>query len=145
LDHIEDASYGPSEARLETLVASALQQSGVTTIVRSYTERDRQFDLALWVDELESYVGNPLLIEIKQSIKDSAVIHMLDSLLAKTSARWALLLYLHGPEFKVLPGDLLPPNILYLSIRELFEKMRSKSFPVSVRDLRNLRVHGVGA
>ena len=146
LDHLEETdSSDRFEAHLEALVEKALQQSGVTTIVRSYAEQDRRFDLALWVDELESYVGNPFIIEIKRSIKDPVVIRKLADLLVETSARWALLLYLHGPQSETFPGDVLPPNILRLPIREFLESMRSKSFPVIVRDLRNRRVHGVGA
>src|SRR5262249_10786699 len=145
LDHLEeeDAS-GHFGTRLEDLVEKALQQSGVTTMVRSYTEQAQQFDFALWVDELESYVGNPFVIDIKSSVQDQVDIQNLASPLAQTSARWALLLYLHGPQSVSVPGDFLPLNILRLSMREFLESLRSKSFPVLVRDLRNRRVHGVG-
>jgi hypothetical protein len=145
LDHLEEATSNKGfESRLITLIEDALQQSGIETIVPSYIENRRQFDFALWVDELEPYVGNPFLIEVKLSLRSRSDIRVLASRFAETSARWALLLYPEPPSEKLL-SDLLPPNILHLSIREFFKRMRSNSFPVVIRDLRNRRVHGTGA
>jgi hypothetical protein len=74
-------------------------------------------DFALWVDELEPSVGNPFLIEVKRSIVSRSDIDVLASRFAETSPRWARLLYLGLPSEKLL-GDLLPPNILHLPIRQ---------------------------
>ncbi|MBL0931563.1 MAG: hypothetical protein IBJ15_15785 [Alphaproteobacteria bacterium] len=128
---------------LEALVANALREAGVDVLARSQAE-DRGADLAIWSDELQPFVGNPLLVEIKSRLatpKASAnAAQQLSRYVASTGGLWGLLLYGVGP------ADLgsLPPNILALSIETLFLRLRGESFDQIVRDLRNRRVHGIG-
>ena len=55
------ASVNPLE--LKSLVANALREAGVDVLARSQAQ-DRGADLAIWSDELQPFVGNPLLVEI---------------------------------------------------------------------------------
>ena len=132
---------------VEQLVADALRSSGTDVVVTS-PNPDIGADFAVWSDVLEPFVGNPLLIEIKNRVRSKAeakrFFRQIESYLAESGSGWALLLYGEGPddpENQVLSGG--PPNILVLSLRSLLEALRRKAFPEVVRDLRNRRVHGV--
>lgn len=128
---------------LEALVANALRDAGVDVLATS-RDRNAGADLAIWSDDLQPFVGNPLLVEIKAQLQGTKATSEAAQQLAKHVAAsggiWGLLLYGSGPE----EPRSLPPNILALSIGSLFERLREESFDDIVRDLRNRRVHGVG-
>ena len=83
-------------------------------------------------------------IEIKARIEGSKAASIaaqqLTQYVMAAGGLWGLLLYGDGPE----ELKSLPPNILALPIRTLFERLRDESFDEIVRDLRNRRVHGMG-
>lgn len=134
------ASVNPQE--LESLVAKALGEAGVDVLARSEAQ-DRGADIAIWSDELQPFVGNPLLVEIKSRLTTPKAVTIAAQQLSKyvtsTGGLWGLLLYGVGP------NDLgaLPSNILALSIETLFLRLREESFDQIVRELRNRRVHGI--
>jgi len=136
------ASVNPLE--LESLVAKALREAGVDVLARSQVQ-DRGADLAIWSDELQPFVGNPLLIEIKTALATpmSAVraSEKLSKYVTSSGGMWGLLLYGIGPD----KLGSLPPNVLAMPIETLFLKLRTESFDQIVRELRNRRVHGVGS
>jgi hypothetical protein len=129
---------------LESLVAKALQEAGVDVLARSQVE-DGGADLAIWSDELQPFVGNPLLVEIKTELATpmNALIaaQKFSRNVTASGGLWGLLLYGKGPK-KI---KLLPQNVLAMPIETLFLKLRSESFDRIVRDLRSRRVHGVGS
>jgi len=135
-----------SERELLKLLTDALQSSGVDAVVE-HSAQERGVDIAVWSDVLEPFVGNPLLIEVKRSVRDkksaSAAFAQVSLYLGESGSRWALLLYAEGPP----PDDRLwgkcPPNILIMPLRSLLEGLRTQSFPEIVRDMRNRRVHSV--
>jgi hypothetical protein len=133
-------------ASVEELIADAIRSSGAN-IVTSSRNKESGADLAVWTDLLDSLVGNPLLIEIKRSLRTGVAaqeaIRQVGADLASANNRWALLLYAEGPDH--LPQRWFSPhhNVLALSIRAFLESLRSQSFPELIRDLRNQRVHGV--
>lgn len=131
---------------IEKLVADALRSSGADLVVES-PDSDFGADIAIWSDVLESFVGNPLLVEVKGALKRPAdisrAVGQLEAQVGASGARWGVLLYGAGPELdrEVLANP--PSNVLVLSIRSLLEHLRFQAFPELVRDLRNRRVHGV--
>lgn len=135
------ASVNPLE--LESLVANALREAGVDVLARSQAQ-DRGADLAIWSDELQPFVGNPLLVEIRTRLitpkAATSAAQKLSKYVDSTGGLWGLLLYGVGPD----DFGSLPPNILALSIETLFLRLRGESFDQIVRDLRNRRVHGIG-
>lgn len=130
---------------IEKLVADALRSSGADVVVTS-PDGDTRIDLAVWSDVLESFVGNPLLIEVKARLRGKAdaarALRQLASYIGASGSRWALLLYGDGPDLEVESIAGTFPNVLVLSIRSLLESLRTRAFPELVRDLRNQRVHG---
>ncbi len=101
----------------------------------------------MWSDVLQPFVGNPLLIEIKRSIRDkeaaAAAFAQVSLFLGESSSRWALLLYAEGPPADDRLWSKCPPTILIMPLRSLLEGLRTQSFPEIVRDMRNRRVHSV--
>jgi len=133
----------PREAELVQIVAKALEQSGALTVVE-HGPQDRGFDLGVWADELEPWVGNPLLIEVKTRLpaNDSIVDHLM-ARVHSDPTRWALLLYTEGvpAPFQRNFGGF--PHLLVLSIEELLTQLEHRSFGEIIRSLRNKLVHGV--
>jgi hypothetical protein len=132
---------------VERGVVQALRGSGVDIVSESPTP-DLGADIAVWSDELQPFVGNPLLIEIKSRVRDlSELRRASDHLFSAVSSRggtWGLLLYGEGPSNLALHSKGTPPTILTCSIGDLIEQLRARSFAEVIRDLRNQRVHGGG-
>jgi hypothetical protein len=127
----------------EQLVADALRRSGLNLVVESETQ-GRRVDIAVWSDALQPYVGNPLLIEVKHRLRSSSELQAAARQLAlqvvASGSLWGLLLYGQGPEIEMRSsGD---PRVLVMSISELLNNMRARSFEEIIRDQRNARVHG---
>jgi hypothetical protein len=131
---------------LERIVSDALRDAGSDFVVES-PEHERGADLAVWSDVLQPFVGNPLLVEVKSRVQDKASAkqagEQLTVYLAESGARWGLLLYGDGPASTGPVWASTPPNVIALSVSELLEALRGRSFPEVIRDLRNERVHGV--
>lgn len=140
LQRSADGADAVPEADLERLVSDALGEAGVGAIVTS-RERDQGADLAIWSDNLQTSVGNPLLIEIRArspGSKTSDAARELSAYVSASGSRWGLLLYGEGPEEQ--RG--LPANVLALSVSRLFHRLQDETFDDVIRDLRNRRVHG---
>jgi Restriction endonuclease len=132
-----------SASELELLVAGALREGGVTVLSTAYGA-DRGVDLAIWSDALQPYVGNPLLVEIKSSLRDPRIANeaarQLSKQVAASGSYWGLLLYGESKPWAIRAS--LPSNVLLLSLETLFRRMRDEPFDDIIRDLRNRRVHG---
>ena len=145
---LHDALASKNYRRFEEIVASAIRSSGVDAIAEGL-EGDRGFDLAIWSDTLQPLVGNPLLIEIKMSLCDRNQIRSIFKQCAKAAnaagAKWSLLIYGEAPDKDVSALNIAAaPTVLALSIDELIQEMRGRTFVDVVRNARNSRVHGEG-
>lgn len=127
---------------LERLVQDALQRAGVTALANYDAKRDWQYDIAAWVDELHPYVGNPLPIEVKYSVRSPEFFHSF-ALASGAAAPWALLVYVEGPPPQSTLWGALPPTVMAIKLSQFFERLRDESFVEIVRDLRNRVVHGM--
>jgi hypothetical protein len=132
----------PREVELLQIVADALQESGALTVAE-HGPQEFGYDIAVWADELEPWVGNPLLIEIKSRVPIAA--NVLDHLVARLHpdpTRWALLLYREGTPAPIQRNINKFPRLLVLSIEELLTELQHKGFGEIVRSLRNKWAHG---
>jgi hypothetical protein len=134
------------EWNFKELVVDAIRESGADVVSVSPSEAVGA-DIAVWSDVLEPFVGNPLLVGVKSEVKEEQDVAwaawQLAQQVATSGSMWGVLLYSVGPEFD---GELFAessPNIFILSIRSLLERLRIQAFPELIRDLRNLRVHGM--
>lgn len=135
----------PSELNagaLERLVVRALDRSGITIRAESPNIAGRP-DLAVWADELNAWTGNPLLIEIKNSLTNpraaTSAIQRLRSMLQESHARSALLLYVEGPANPIHLPDDPDETILPLKLSEFFGSLRARSFADVVKGLQAKR------
>ncbi|MHC4049325.1 hypothetical protein [Bradyrhizobium sp. 25ACV] len=140
------AAIASSDYRgVERVVVQALRGSGAD-IVSEASNPDLGTDIAVWSDELQPFVGNPLLIEVKSRFRSQddlrrAANQLFESITSR-GGTWGLLLYGDGPRDSALSPKGLPPTILIYSIGDLIEQLRARSFAEVIRDLRNRRVHG---
>jgi hypothetical protein len=138
---LEQLGSEPTESALLSLIVSALNASGVSVLKESKLHGIRP-DIAIWSDELESWVGNPFLIEIKLHLKTSQLNEILAQFVSYTGgkkARRMLLLYWDADLSAV--ERLFDSSMLLLQIRKLLIDLKTKSFTEIVRDLRNQAVH----
>ncbi len=131
------------EDQLVHLIYRALEASGVTAASRDKVG-DVPVDLAVWSDDLEPWVQNPLIIEVRSLLQsktdaENAVRQVLNYM-QKIRVTTALVLYQTGT-----PGALAGarmPNILFMAVEDLLESLRHSGFGAVIRDLRNKAVHG---
>ncbi len=138
------------ERELIHLLVLALEKSGYPTLAHeSLLESGRRADLIIWSNEFGPWIGNPLIIEVKETfdtkVNWNAIVQQMLRYLQLSQTRSALILYANT---KIIPDNLssiAPPNIFFLDIHQLFNAMRVKSFAEVMIDLRNRRVHGKDA
>ena len=126
-------------AHPEDAVIQAIGSSGVNVLVRS-KYWDSGADMALWADELEGSVGNPLLIEVKQHISGSTSItrlaNQLDSYLESSNAGWLLLLYLKGPEEDSDVWKQFPDSVIHLPVPKFLKYFEESNLVEIVKSLK---------
>jgi hypothetical protein len=133
----------PAE-RLEHVVLQALTDSGITSHAWG-VRGDGGADLAVWSDDFEPWVSNPLLIRIASGRLSAdefrgAVAHLARALDA-TGSLWGLLIYeqtLADSARQALQGSF----VLALSVEDLLRSLKSQALGDIVRRLRTDRVHG---
>lgn len=131
-------------AHPEDAVIQAIGSSGVNVLVRS-KYWDSGADMALWADELEGSVGNPLLIEVKQHISGSTSItrlaNQLDSYLESSNAGWLLLLYLKGPEEDSDVWKQFPDSVIHLPVPKFLKYFEESNLVEIVNSLKTTAHH----
>lgn len=138
----------PGHKDVERIVVSALETSGVSVVLAS-DRTEQGADLAIWVDDLDRWVGNPFLIEIKTVVEREeqveAIVQQVSKYLEKSSTRWALVLYASGSARAFATSRAAMSTVLFLQVSELLERLRDSSFTDVIRQLRNQRIHGGGS
>jgi len=127
---------------LERLVADVLRKAGVEAVSES-PQPHAGADIAVWSDALQPLVGNPLLIEVKSHIQSKRkleeTLHQVERYRVKSGARLALLVVNAAlASMPVVPGI---GGVLAVTLIDLIERLRSKTFPDAIRELRNQYVH----
>jgi uncharacterized glyoxalase superfamily protein PhnB len=142
------AAAQPDAREVEKLVHAALTGAGISVMNQSITrDQDGGADFAIWSDDFQPWVGNPLLIQIRTRIageKDmERALAQMNVMMEKTRTTWGLLLYCgQGAEPKVGAGQY--PRVFVLEIGRFFELLRETSLGDLLREMRNRRVHGRG-
>src|SRR5690606_38479090 len=79
-------------------------------------DQDKGVDFALWLDEVDPILGNPILIEVKTGDITPEQLNngerQLQNYLAKTKSKVGLLLYLDKPGKKFPLGSSLDPLVI---------------------------------
>ena len=131
--------------KFEEIITAAIRDSGVEAAV-TRTFQHRQMDLAVWADEFQFVLGNPLLIEFKLRLASEEQVRAALKHCAvatdKSGGQWSLLIYGTGPKVFRKHWLSIGPTVLIISASDLFERMQDQSFMEIVVGLRNLRTHG---
>ena len=140
---IHDRGKKLTEKEMEEIVVELLKASGVSNVTQSPFP-DQGADIAVWSDDLQTTVGNPLIIEVKSRLQNREkvrqALEQVESYRKKSNTQWALLILpLFSSAIASIP---FTGSVLALTITELIENLRNKSFAETIRELRNARVHG---
>jgi hypothetical protein len=138
------------EDELVSIIATAIRASGVDTqasVLHRAAAEEIRADIAVWSDELELLVGNPIPIEVRSSVltahdAEHAAKNLMRAMVG-AKVRWGLILFLNASADAM--GVLSNYPVLGMSIEDFLEGLRKRSFAKIVADLRNRAVHGVGA
>lgn len=112
--------------QLEELIASILKSAGAEVVVQS-KDSDRGVDLAVWSDQWETSVGNPLLVEVKSHVNNrhqaENAVSQLQKYIGESGTRTGLLVVGQGVEwFERLPKSKLK-QVLVLSALDLVQQV----------------------
>ncbi|MBA3832440.1 MAG: TIR domain-containing protein [Chthoniobacterales bacterium] len=144
--HLKALGQRATEKELESVLVDALRESGIRVIAES-SARDKGYDFALWIDELEYPIGNPVLVELKSNLKLPTARALRTNFLAQreTAVGKALLVvYLSGPPDSDLRHlQTGAPLVLFVSASRLLSALEDHSLAQFVRTERNKLAHGV--
>jgi hypothetical protein len=137
---------GLTERSAIAILLEAIEASGGVGVVNAGGASD--FDLGVWSDDLDAIGGNPLVIEVRRSLRPGAVDQVMEYLYAHPSARLGLIVYLdpatgEGPPVQEELSKARFP-VLAISLHQLLQQMTSASFAEVIRDMRNRIAHGLG-
>ena len=147
VSEIEQMSPALAGPEFEELVARLFREAGA--VVRQQpSEFDRGVDMALWLDEVESSLRNPLMIEVKLGRLTESIITEAENLLrvhiAKARAGAGLLVYLDREGQLFTKARAYWPLVFRLNIHELIELVGSGGLVKNLLAERN-RVAHLGA
>ena len=152
LEKLEALGEHGREDEIEQLIALALEKSGYSIIAQnpllSGGKYGKRPDFIVWSDEFGPWIGNPLIIEVKRTLKGKRgcidAVQQVLSYLQLSQTRSALIMYVNKtpPLDSFNLSSISPPNIFFLDIHELLTAIRTKSFARIMVDLRNRRIHG---
>jgi hypothetical protein len=143
LARLRDKEGSMREEDLIEILRQAIEASGVTA-VSSATLKGARTDLAVWSEDLEPWVHNPLIIEVRKTLRGQAdvdqVVGGVRRFMEATKVPWAMVIY--GNTSARTADRLRFPNILVISAEDFLESLRTAGFGDIVRRLRNTSVHG---
>jgi hypothetical protein len=130
----------------ESVLTEALRDSGVRVMAES-TPRGGRYDFALWLDEIEYPIGNPVLVELKNELKPSTARALRNDFLAQresTLGKALLVVYLSArPNFDLRTLNVAAPLVLFVSATDLLSALENKSLAEFIRTQRNRLAHGM--
>jgi hypothetical protein len=145
ISHLEALGPRASEQEFIKVLGSVFHESGIKVMVQSGPD-ERGYDLALWFDELENLIGNPVLVNFKKRLTLSAARFVKDDFLRAhdiSLGKALLVVFLSGPEKQLARENSGAPLVLFISAARLLDELKSKSIATFIRTERNKLAHGV--
>jgi hypothetical protein len=136
------------ESQLIDLIHEAIKESGVSALSKESRGEGRWVaDLAVWSDDLEPWIGNPLVIEVKTALtgRDSLekAIAQVSNMLDETRSPHGLLLYLTARP-TILYGGPYDPRVMVMSVEDFIGGLRDAGLGELLRRARNDIAHARG-
>ena len=117
--------------QIESVVVATMRESGVR-VIRHASQPEHGADLAVWIDQLDSQLGNPILVEVKARIPDSSSAALLArqarEYLSRAGARTILIVYNSGPDHAQLNRDSGGRSVIFLRLADFLQRLRTESF-----------------
>ncbi len=136
------AHSGELTARdIEKIVLRAIEQSGVSIVVGQQTPAHHRVDLAVWSDDLDPAIKNPVVIEVKCPLRgktqfDQAIARLGESL-DRTNTQLGVLIY-SPPAALIDSQDVHDPRILVFSLDDFLRRLKHNGFGEVLRRGRNI-------
>lgn len=128
---------------LEDLIAEIFQAMGSQT--SEPLASDEGFDLAVWINEVEPVIPNPLLVETRWHIRGGAEQRKLETQfqrqLSKVRSFLGIIVYLHHDSIRKVENTTSWPLIVYLHVDELIDLAESGQLAKKLISERNAHVH----
>lgn len=130
------SAHGASPAQLESELSRLLSSIGWTVAEARPSVRNQVPDLAVWIDEVQKDIGNPLAIEVKSSLRPidlESVLAQVSRYLSSVGARAGIVLYA-GPTL-ALRDNLAQtsPPIFAFSLEEFANLIERNRFPDALK------------
>jgi hypothetical protein len=146
LQELRAAQGRISEARFAAIVRRAIEGSGVSTVVSEPGFADRGVDFAVWSEDVEPQIKNPVVIELKTRLRGKLqfkrAIAQLSKALDSTGTQVGLLIYAEG-HLTIDEDALFDPRVCVFSLEEFLSGLKQRGFADLLRRARNMRVHSV--
>jgi nucleoside 2-deoxyribosyltransferase len=132
-----------TEREVVNVLTNSLQKSGIKVLVEDRAT-ERLMDIALWVDELDAMIGNPIGIEVKRhlSLRSARLLREQVLTYSSASSRALLVVYITGNEQLLDTLNLPSPLIVFVKLQKLLSLLQENTFANIVRQFRNQIVHG---
>jgi hypothetical protein len=122
--------------QLELELSRFLTEIGWTVVEAKPDARDRAPDLAVWIDEIQKDVGNPLAVEVKTRLTRAQLdqsVSQLSRYLSSAGAKAGLILY-NGPELALNKNVAQNyPPIFAFSLAEFANLIEDEKFPAALK------------
>jgi hypothetical protein len=129
-------SRDTTEEELESVVVATMRESGVR-VIRYAREPDAGADLAVWVDQLNSQLGNPILVEVKTRISDSAsaalIAKQASGYVNRSAARTILIVYKDGLDQTRINREFGSKSVIFIRLPDLLERLRIEPFDAALQ------------
>jgi hypothetical protein len=130
----------------ETIVRNIFKELDLEVLAQNrMKENDFRADFSIWIDELNSIIGNPIIVETKSIVPHRAnlmhSIRQLSFYLSKYNSKVALLIYNNPNEIPMHDLFSISPLVISISIQELLKRLIEKTLPEIILELRNKVVH----
>jgi nucleoside 2-deoxyribosyltransferase len=145
IQHLKSLQTKATHRELENILLSVFRDSGIQALTETQPQ-DRGYDFALWLDELEHLVGNPILVEVKLRLSKASATSLKKKFLQTRDVevgKALLIVFLEGPESEISSANSGSPLVLFISVARLLSELEQQSLGQFIRTERNRLVHGI--
>lgn len=142
--HLQDLGEHATNRELENILMEAVRASGIK-IVAEASAPNKEYDFALWVDELDYITGNPVLVEVKRKLSVATARKLVNDFRKHHQAGIAkalIVVFVEGNEEALTQASQGSPLVAFFSAARLLTELEQRSVGDVIRQERNRLVHG---
>jgi hypothetical protein len=130
------ATHTPNLAAFESELSNLLSRIGWTVAEARPSAKSYAPDIAVWIDEIQKEIGNPIAIEVKSRLRPgdlNRAVAQLSRYLESTSAKAGLVLYEGPPQDLPLHVAQNSPLVFAFSFKELADLLEENRLPAALK------------